>query len=412
MKKTLIALAALAATGAFAQSSVTVYGTVDASYTNYASEGNSKSGLGNSQLGSSKLGFMGTEDLGNGLKAFFKLEAGVANDTGVGKASNTSNQAGGTGNGGAGAFTSVGGTQGLAFGRYSYVGLTGGFGEVRLGRDYTSAFQLGVASADPFGTNGPADSSVMTLNLGARNGLATTSGASNMIGYITPNMNGVTAKLQTFFGENSSASTAKAVAGGTNNGTDGDGYSAQIGYTNGPIFASIGQQVTKGTAATAVNPALNITTGAGLASNTGIPAATGDYTQRGLSVTYDLGVAKLAYTNAREELIGAASTTSNASNLIGVTVPFKGVNYKASYVRSVQNTGAAGAVDNVGTLVGLGADYALSKRTTVYGTYGRVSNENGAAFSAGLAGGAAGTTLTSTANPSSTGMAIGVFHTF
>ena len=412
MKKTLIALAALAATGAFAQSSVSVYGTVDAAYTNYASEGNSKSGMGNSQLGSSKLGFMGTEDLGNGLKAFFKLEAGLANDSGNGKASNSSNQAGGTGNGGAGALTSVGGTQGLAFARYSYVGLTGGFGEVRLGRDYTSAFQLGVASVDPFGTNGPADSSVMTLNLAARNALATTSGASNMIGYITPSMNGISAKLQAFFGENSSASTTRAIAGNPGNGTDGDGYSAQIGYTNGPIFASFGQQVTKGTAAAAVNAALNVTTGAGLLTGTGIPAATGDYTQRGLSVSYDMGVAKLAFTNAREELIGTASTATNASNLIGVTVPVGAINYKASYVRSVQNTGAAGAVDNVGTLVGVGADYALSKRTTLYTTYGRVSNENGAAFSAGLAGGAAGSTLTSAANPSSTGLAIGVFHAF
>jgi predicted porin len=412
MKKTLIALAAFAATGAFAQSSVSVYGAVDAAYTNYASEGVSKSGLGNSQLGSSKLGFSGVEDLGNGLKANFKLEGGLANDSGIGKATNTSNQAGGTGNGGAGAFTSVGGTQGLVFARYSYVGLSGGFGEVRLGRDYTSAFQLGVASADPFGTNGPASSSDMTLNLGSRNGLATTSGASNMIGYITPSMNGVSAKLQAFFGENSSASTAKAAVGGTNNSTDGDGYSAQIGYTSGPIFASFGQQVTKGTAATAVNAVLNTTTGAGLATSTGIPAATGDYTQRGLSLTYDLGVAKLAYTNAREELIGTAATATNASNLVGVTVPFKGVNYKASYVRSVQNTGVAAAVDNVGTLVGVGADYALSKRTTLYTTYSRVSNENGRAFSAGLAGGAAGSTLTSTENPSSTGLAIGVFHSF
>jgi predicted porin len=71
-----------------------------------------------------------------------------------------------------------------------------------------------------------------------------------------------------------------------------------------------------------------------------------------------------------------------------------------------------GAVDNVGTLFGLGADYALSKRTTVYGTYSRVSNTDGANFSAGLAGGAAGSTLTSAANPSSTGLAIGVFHAF
>jgi len=398
MKKTLIALAALAATGAFAQSTVSIYGAIDASYANYASEGVSKSTLANSAFGSSKLGFMGTEDLGNGLKAIFKLEGGLANDSGVGKASNTSNQAGGAGNGGAGALTSAGGTQGLAFARYSYVGLTGGFGEVRLGRDYTSAFQLGVASADPFGTNGPASSADMTLNVGSRKALATVSGASNMIGYITPVMSGVSAKIQTFLGENKS---------GPANESDGNGYSAQIGYASGPIFASVAQQVTKGTVAAAVlgTAAKNYTDA--------VAAYNGDYTQRGLSFTYDLGVAKLAYTNAREELIESATATrTNASNLIGVTVPVGAVTYKASYVRSVQNSGVAGEADNTGTLFGLGADYALSKRTTVYAMYSRVNNENGNNFSAGLAGGAAGSTLTSTANPSSTGLAIGVFHAF
>ena len=80
MKKTLVALAALAATGAFAQSTVSIWGAVDASY-NYASAdlaaGNqTKSFMGNSQLGSSKLGFSGLEDLGGGLKAKFWLEAG------------------------------------------------------------------------------------------------------------------------------------------------------------------------------------------------------------------------------------------------------------------------------------------------------------------------------------------------
>src|SRR5665647_2486668 len=124
MKKTLVALAALAVVGAAsAQSSVTIYGAVDAAY-NYASAdlvtGNqSKSFLGSSQLGSSKLGFKGVEDMGGGLQAVFKLEMGLNNDSGAGKGINTNNQA--TGATAAGA---------LAFNRYSYVGLAGGFGEV------------------------------------------------------------------------------------------------------------------------------------------------------------------------------------------------------------------------------------------------------------------------------------------
>ncbi|MEI8326504.1 MAG: porin, partial [Betaproteobacteria bacterium] len=71
MKKTLIALAALAATGAFAQSSVTLYGAVDASFEHDAGNGLTLNRMNNSNLGSSKLGFKGTEDLGGGLTAVF-----------------------------------------------------------------------------------------------------------------------------------------------------------------------------------------------------------------------------------------------------------------------------------------------------------------------------------------------------
>lgn len=394
------ALAAVAAvSGASAQ--VSIYGTVDAALTQYSSEGTSKTGLGNSQLGSSKLGFMGTEDMGGGINAIFKLEGGLANDTGNGKASNTTNQAA---SGGAGSLTSVGGTQGLVFQRYAYVGLNGSFGEVRLGRDYTNTFLHAVGSVEPFGTNGPADSSVMTLNLAARNGLATTSGASNMIGYASPSMGGAVVRLQAFFGENASSAA---------NASDGDGYSAQVGYATGPVFLSMGQQQTKGTAKAAVNPVLNTTTGAGLAASTGIPASTGNYTQSALSASYDFGMAKAVFTNVREELVGTASTATNTSNLIGVIVPVGAINYKASYVASAQNTGVAGQPDNKGTLIGLGVDYAMSKRTKLYSTYSSVTNEAGKFYSAGLAGGAAGTSLAATAaTPSSTGFAVGVFHAF
>lgn len=391
-------MAAVAAvSGASAQ--VSIYGTVDAALTQYSSEGTSKTGLGNSQLGSSKLGFMGTEDLGGKINAIFKLEGGLANDTGNGKASNTTNQ---SATGGAGSLTSVGGTQGLVFQRYAYVGLNGGFGEVRLGRDYTNTFLHAVGSVEPFGTNGPADSSAMTLNLAASNGLATTSGASNMIGYASPSMSGAVLRLQAFFGENASSAT---------NSNDGNGYSAQVGYTGGPLFVSMGQQKTQGTAKAKTATTSNLTTGAVTAATL---AQNGDYTQSALSASYDFGMAKAVFTNVREELIGAAnsgsltSTSTNTSNLIGVIVPVGAINYKASYVMSAQNTGVAGAVDNKGTLFGLGVEYAMSKRTKLYSTYSTVTNEKGSAYSAGLAG----ASLTSKAEPSSTGFAVGVFHAF
>lgn len=410
MKKTLIALAAVAAVGG-ASAQVSIYGTVDAAVTQYSQEGNTKTGLGNSQLGSSKIGFMGTEDLGGGMNAIFKLEGGLANDSGNGKASNTSNQAGGSGNGGAGALTSVGGTQGLVFQRFSYVGLNGSFGEVRLGRDYTNVFLYTVTSYDIFGTNGPADSSIMTLNLAARNGLATSANASNMVGYASPNMGGLTVRVQAFAGENANN---LAYAGAN----DGNGYSANVNYAVGPLSVSVGQQQTLGTAFAVVNPALNTTTGAGLKTNTGVPANNGTYTQAALGAAYDFGMAKVLFLSTREDLVGAAtsgsltSTSTNTTNMIGLNVPVGAFNYKVSYASSTQNTGVTGAKDNTGTLTGLGFDYALSKRTKLYGTYSSVTNDGGSAYSAGGIGGATGGTLTSNKNPSSTGVALGVFHAF
>jgi len=414
MKKTLIALAALAATGAFAQSSVSVYGAVDAALAQYTSEGVTKTGLYNSQLGSSKLGFMGKEDLGGGLFANFKLEGGLANDFGGGKASNSSNQTGGasgggSGNGGAGPFTSLNGAQGLVFQRYSYVGLSGGFGEIRLGRDYHDAFWYGVATVDPFGTNGPADSSVMTLNLAARNSAANASGISNAIGYWTPTMSGFTAGVQVSFGENRSTNANK---------DDGNGVSAFVNYTSGPILISAGTLNVKGTVQNPVNAALGATaTSSGLASNTGLPGANGDYNQTGISAAYDFGVAKVVYTYAHEDLLNwttAGTKNTNDSNLIGVIVPMGAMNLKASYIASAYNSGATGAADNKGTLFGLGFDYALSKRTKLYGTYSAVTNDNGNQYSAGGAGfsSAGGANLTSANNPSSSGFALGVFHAF
>ena len=73
------------------------------------------------RIGSSRLGFRGVEDLGGGMRAEFWLEAGVANDSGAGSATNSNNQAV-TG-------LASAGTQGLTFNRKSTVGLVGSMGE-------------------------------------------------------------------------------------------------------------------------------------------------------------------------------------------------------------------------------------------------------------------------------------------
>jgi hypothetical protein len=106
-------------------------------YVNKGSVKTSKTGLGNSGYNSSRLGFRGTEDLGGGLAASFWLEAPITNDDGA---------------------TGV-----STFARRSTVSLSGGFGEVRLGRDYTPTFWNDTVF-DPFGTNGVGTNIISTAN--------------------------------------------------------------------------------------------------------------------------------------------------------------------------------------------------------------------------------------------------------
>ena len=108
-----LALGALAGLplAAQAQSSVTLYGLVDLGFGHYKSRGFSQTTMESGQDAPSRFGLRGTEDLGGGLSAVFKLEGGFSADTGAGPANG-----------------------GLAFNRESYVGLAGSFGRVELGR--------------------------------------------------------------------------------------------------------------------------------------------------------------------------------------------------------------------------------------------------------------------------------------
>ena len=194
MKKSLFALAALGAfaSAAQAQSSVTLFGILDASVTYMQNSGVASSttapgvdaGTGNSssvaigkgapntgsnfvyydsQIFSSQWGIKGTEDLGGGLKANFMLN-GDAN-------------------------TNTGGTdpRGL-FRRAAWVGLSGNFGEIRLG-DQANPIVTASANLFPVGGN--------TVN-----GVRTTIGYSaadnnrNAVGYLTPSFNGLQLELQ------------------------------------------------------------------------------------------------------------------------------------------------------------------------------------------------------------------------
>ncbi|MDH6167897.1 putative porin, partial [Variovorax boronicumulans] len=249
MKKSLVALAALAVAGvASAQSSVTLFGVVDASISGYSSTSRDLNGatflnpfyvnkgsikasrreLANGAYNSSRLGFRGTEDLGGGLAASFWLEAPISNDDGQ---------------------TGV-----STFARRSTVSLSGGFGELRLGRDYTATFWNDTVF-DPFGTNGVGTSLIFTANNGfnAFNGAAATPvpgvpsvfgsnyvRTSNSIGYfLPPNLGGFYGQLQYAFSEKTKYSPGTATPDVANNSRAGRYVGGRFGYANGPLDVAI-----------------------------------------------------------------------------------------------------------------------------------------------------------------------------
>jgi len=330
MKKSLVALAVLAASGAaMAQSSVTLFGIVDAGYAYGKGAASSKTQLRNSGIASSRLGFRGVEDLGGGMKASFHLEAGVNNDDGTGSGSSVANQAQTSANAG---------TQGLTFNRRSTVSLESGMGELRLGRDYTPQFWSETVY-DPFGTNGVGTN--IAFNKGGTTGVR----ASNSIGYLSPSMGGVKLWAQTYMGEN--ASTAAKVG-------NGNGY--RITFDQGKL--SLAMAGSKTTAA------------AGVTNDTGNIAA-----------SYDLGVAKLMAQSNTTKITGAADIKGS---VIGALVPMAGGTFRVASSQTEQ-------AGKKSSLMAVGFINPLSKRTDLYATYARVSNSGGAA--AVLNGGSHGTTL-------------------
>jgi predicted porin len=360
MKKSLVALAVLAASGAsFAQSSVTLFGIVDATLAFGKGSLADKTQLTNSGYNSSRLGFRGTEDLGGGLNASFWLEAGLANDSGNGAGTSTNNQAPAATALAAPDSARLANAQGLTFNRRSTVSLGGGFGELRLGRDYTPQFWNHTVF-DPFGTNGVGTSQVLS---GA--GGATQVRASNSIGYFLPgNLGGFYGQGQYHFGENGTAVPATE--------KDGNGYGLRVGFANGPINVA-------------------------LATSKTTNSVNGDVKSTNVGASYNLGVAKISALYATDKNSIAADTKGF---LLGVNAPVGAGEIRAAYSTNQSDAPTTPKAKKLA----LGYVHNLSKRTAVYATFARVANSGGSA--AALNGAA------TAADSNSTGYDFGVRHSF
>jgi predicted porin len=373
MKKSLLVLAALAACGAAsAQSTVTLFGVVDAAYRNVSNKSESTSPLGpfysvkasrtelaNSGLSSSRLGFRGVEDLGGGLSASFWLESPITNDDGA--------------------------TGLSSFSRRSTLSLAGSFGEIRLGRDKTATV-LNEEQFDPFGDTGIGGSLIIDANETSVSGTgygsnSTYKRAGNMVQYFLPrNLGGFYGNVGYSLHELTRTSP-DSVAGADKTNT-GRHIGGRVGYAAGPldVAASYAQNDT------------SFTTGSGSAA----VARPGKIKTFNLGATYDFGVAKLfgEYSRSKDQrdplnVFTRVPGVDLTGYLIGVTVPVGPGQIRASYSQvkydfnRVPVLGVANTPDPKSNKLALGYVHNLSKRTALYGTIARVSNKNGAGNTVG-----------------------------
>jgi predicted porin len=337
MKKSLLALAAL---GAFAgavqaQSSVTLYGIIDAglTYVNNT-KGGSLLAMQSGITQGSRWGLKGSEDLGGGLKTVFQLENGF----------NT--------------FTGKAGQGGLDFGRQAYVGLSGAsWGTVTIGRQYDTIDDY----IQPATLNG--NWSAYYSHAGDIDNSDNAYRVNNSVKYASPSYNGLTFGGMYAFG---------GVAGEF-------GQNSMLGlgaaYANGPIYLTAAYEYAR-------NPATQFTDGNWVATSAnpsqfgafGYVGATPANSQIiGAGGTYTIGAAKvgLDYTNTKFddangtassvtfnniELWGQYSLTPATTLIAGNTFTFAKTDY------TITGVGTTPKWDQFNLMV----DYALSKRTDVY----------------------------------------------
>jgi predicted porin len=320
MKKSLIALAVLAASGAsFAQSSVTISGTFDPSVANAKTtygNGNSvtQNTIRNNSQGTSQVTFKGVEDLGGGLKASFLLE----NDFDTAKDA--------TGN-----FSSKGGEQ--------YLAIEGGFGKIAAGAPNTPTLTA-QSAANPFSTK-----------IGGGFGVLNTSHVrnNNTVMYSTPMFSGFSAAAAYSFKTKADANPSTAIA------AVADITDIGLNYANGPLAAGV-----------SLYKVSSLTTAI-------------DNKETNLYATYDMGVAKLGAGYYTEKGAAAGAVDTKGYN-VSANVPLNAsLNLLANYGKKDDKV-AATNLDS--TIAAIGLKYTLSKRTSVYARYVDQKNDNVAANAA------------------------------
>lgn len=385
MQKKLIALAVagLMSAPAFAQSNVTIYGVVDFGYKwtgDSSTDGvDSRSALDSGISAGNRLGFKGTEDLGNGLKASFVYETGITGD----RSDSGSGLWGGAGS------------------RQSYVALSGGFGTVALGRQYTPAHALLAGNIDPFGFGKGTVASLANVYISPTR-------LDNLAAYVSPSFGGFSVVA---------AYTNNAVGdegvhndfGNQSSGSDARAWAIAPTYKNGPIYAALNVHQIRVNATGASHKAWD------------------------LGGTYDFGVVKIGavYGVADIEAGGFGSIPATGTGSFpGGLYSTSDVKHKQWALTAAVPVGAAGKVqasyirrkseidgfdDAKVSQWGIGYEHALSKRTALYTAYADINNKgeakDGGPFAASTADATRAVSDSATGSYQR-GFTVGVRHSF
>jgi len=378
MKKTLMALGVLGgfAGAANAQSSVTLYGLIDAGITYTNNQGGSKNVQATSgQVNGSRWGLRGSEDLGSGLKAIFVLEDGFSIDSGK--------------------F----GQNGAEFGRQAFVGLSSDrAGAVTLGRQYDSV----VDYLGPLALTGTSFGGTQAAHPFDNDNLDNSFRINNSVKYQSVNYGGL--KFGGLYGFSNAA----------NGFSDNRAYSFGTSYNYGPLnFAASYMQL---------NSAGSTLNSSGAVTSDATFAAARQRTY-GAGVSYAFGPANVGFVFSQTHLDGAtgigasASGTTNGLTLTDGSARFTNYevngryNLSPAWTLSGAYTFTDAKLDGVSpkyNQVTLQTAYALSKRTDVYlqGVYQHVSGTGDSGLTADING------LSASSTNSQVAGTIGLRHRF
>ena len=378
-----------------------MYGNIDVGYGSHKTTNlngtvaTKSSGVMDGSYAGSRIGFRGTEDLGGGLKANFVIEQGFAPTAADGFNKRT-----------ASAFHQVdsAGTYSTGNNRQSFVGVSGGFGEIRAGYQYTNSYDL-VAfndlSRSEFNGGGfqNGSSGIVASGLSAHaNGTR-----ANAITYISPKIGALTIKAQVGQGTGRKEMSNNSAAGVNGYNANNNAYtSLMAAYAQGPVFLAAAysksdQKVDNATAGDTLDAfGAALYTQPTHATNTAVRSQTA----MNYGGSYDLGMAKLSFTMAKVEGAGATSTVESVtkSRQYSVRVPVGAYELVASTGGIKKETGATINNDFTGTFYGV--NYNMSKRTVAYVYTGTEKDE-------------AVTTVSATAaNYKDTKSVVGIRHSF